>query len=78
MVWILLASTLFFKGMSNVLTPSLLSSTNSSEATESVVGKVMAYAGSILTELGFKEPKNLEGSGEEIVRLTDCISYNQQ
>ena len=43
MVWILLASTLFFKGMSNVLTPSLLSSTNSSEATESVVGKVMAW-----------------------------------
>ena len=26
---------------------------------------VTGFAGSILTELGFKEPKNLEGSGEE-------------
>ncbi|WP_273716952.1 ABC transporter substrate-binding protein [Alkalihalobacillus pseudalcaliphilus] len=32
---------------------------------------VTGFAGSILTELGFKEPKNLEGSGEEIVRLMD-------
>ncbi|GAF63278.1 iron-siderophore ABC transporter iron-siderophore-binging protein [Bacillus sp. TS-2] len=38
---------------------------------------VTGFAGSILTELGFNGPKNLEGSDEEIMLLTDQESIPQ-
>ncbi|ATP39741.1 iron ABC transporter substrate-binding protein [Solibacillus sp. R5-41] len=38
---------------------------------------VQGFAGSILTELGFKEPNNLQGQNLEIVKLNDKESISQ-
>ncbi len=38
---------------------------------------VQGFAGSILTELGFKEPKNLQGQKLDIVKLNDKESISQ-